>query len=422
MSETGSAVSRASTASRRRIRLWAGLLLAGLSLWWLAGRASGTGGGGGWVEVRRDDLVLGAEVTGTLAAVESAFVEPPQIPEQWNQKIAFMAPEGTLVHRGTPVLKLDSSDLERKLIEKTGEESTAGKELEKKEASLAQARSDDELHLAEAEAKRRKEALKASVPPELVASHELAEARGDLALAEREIVYVQERLRLSSQRGAAELSTLRGKESEAAARVSEIHQQIESMTIRAPRDGTVVYMADRHGEKKKVGDSVWQSERVIEIPDLSRMRAEAQVDEADAGRIAVGQPVRLRLDAHPDVLFTGRIETIHGAVEQKTDNDRQKVVELTVALDRTDPLRMRPGMRFQGTVEIGRAPRVLLVPAEAVLATAEGPLVYRKTLLGSEPVRPRLGRRSGGEVEILGGLVAGDRVSRAPGRLHEEGV
>ncbi|HTQ80379.1 MAG TPA: hypothetical protein VMM92_10305, partial [Thermoanaerobaculia bacterium] len=108
-------------------------------------------------------------------------------------------------------------------------------------------------------------------------------------------------------------------------------------------------------------------------------------------------------------------------VETKSDSDRQKVVEITVALDRTDPLRMRPGMRFQGTVETGRVPRTLVVPAEAVLATADGPLVYRRTLLGVEALRPRLGRRNGSEVEILGGLAAGDRVSSTPARLMEGG-
>jgi multidrug efflux pump subunit AcrA (membrane-fusion protein) len=409
---------------RPRRLLFAALLLAGLGSWWLAGRASGAGsagGGGGWVEVRRDDLVLGAEVTGTLAAVDSALVGPPHIPEMWNQKIAFLAPEGSTVAKGTPVLKLDSSELEKKLVEKQSAASSAAKELEKREASLAQERSDDELHLAEALARRKKSALKVDVPKELVAGNSLAEARGDLSLAQREIAYVEERLRYTARQGGAELSGLREKRDRAAARVGELERQIASMTVRAPRAGTVVYVADRRGEKKKVGDSVWQGERVIEIPDLSHLRADAQVDEADAGRIAVGQPVRLRLDAHPDLLFTGKVEAIHGAVERKSENERQKVIDLTVALARTDPLRMRPGMRFRGQVETGRAPGVLLVPSEAVLATASGPLVYRKTLLGVAAVHPRLGRRNGEAVEVVSGLALGDRLSRAPGRLYEEG-
>jgi len=404
--------------SRGRRLAATGLLALGLGAWWFAGRASGEGAGG-WIEVRRDDLVLGVETTGTLAAVDSAYVRPPEIPEMWNQKVAYLAPEGAEVRAGTPVLKLDDSELQKKLVEKLGEASTAQQELEKKEASLAQARGEDELHLAEAEAKQRKSALKAQVPPELAASHELAEARADLDLAEREIAYVKEKMRLAAQRGVAERAELTAKRDRALGRVAEIRRQIEQMTVRAPRAGTVVYVGDRRGEKKKVGDSVWEGEQVIEIPVLSRMRADAFVDEADAGRIAVGQAVHLRLDAHPEILFTGRVVSIHTAVEQKSDAERQKVVGLSVALDRTDPLRMRPGMRFQGMVETGRASRLLLVPSEAVLATASGPLVYRKTLLGIEAVKPRLGRRNGQAVEVLSGLAPGDRVARAPARLYE---
>src|SRR5262249_43911772 len=114
-----SAWSALARASRPRRLLLATLVAAGLGSWWLGGRASGTGASaasaGGWVEVQRDDLVLGVEVTGTLAAVDSAFVVPPQIPEMWNQKIAFLAPEGSTVRQGTPVLGLDSSELEKKL-------------------------------------------------------------------------------------------------------------------------------------------------------------------------------------------------------------------------------------------------------------------------------------------------------------------
>jgi HlyD family secretion protein len=403
---------------RSRRFLWIGLLGLGVGGWWLAGRAAGEGAGG-WVEVRRDDLVQGVEVTGTLAAVDSAYVRPPQIPDMWNQKIAYLAPEGAEVRAGTPVLKLDDSELQKKLVEKLGEASSAEQELEKKEANLAQAKGDDELHLAEAEARRREGAMKAEVPPELVASHDLTQARSDLALAEREIAYVKERLRLAAQSGAAERAELADKRDRAAARVAEIRRQIGQMTVRAPRAGTVVYVGDRRGEKKKVGDSVWEGEQVIEIPVLSRMRAEAFVDEADAGRVAVGQVVRLRLDAHPDSLFTGRVASVRGAVEQKNDAERQKVVGLTVELDQTDPLRMRPGMRFQGIAETGRVDHLLLMPSEAVLATAAGPLVYRKTLLGVEAVRPRLGRRNGQAVEVLSGLAPGDRVARAPGRLYE---
>jgi len=115
-----------------------------------------------------------------------------------------MAPEGAPVQAGRPVLRFDTSDLERRLVEKLAEQSSAQKELEKRQASLAIALRDSELQLAEAAARRRRNALKVAVPPELVAAQELRQARLDLALAEREIAYRTESLRFKRRQGETE--------------------------------------------------------------------------------------------------------------------------------------------------------------------------------------------------------------------------
>ena len=142
------------------------------------------------------------------------------------------------------------------------------------------------------------------------------------------------------------------------------------------------------------------------------MQADGDIDEADAGRVAAGQRVTFRLDSHPDDVFTGRVRAIGGAVRSRSDVNLLKVVKLTIDLDRTDPQRMSPGMRFLGTVEIERAPHALVAPAEAVFARPEGPVVYRRSGWGSEPVHPGLGRRNDRLVEIRSGLRPGDMISR----------
>jgi multidrug efflux pump subunit AcrA (membrane-fusion protein) len=390
-----------------------GALLAAVVLGlWVANRASATSNNGDWVEVRRDDLVIGVPVSGTLSAVQSAAIGPPQIPDTWDYKIAFMAPEGVQVAKGQPVLAFDTSELQQKLLEKMAEQDSAQKELEKRETNLEISRQEDSLRLAEAEAKHRRATLKVDVPAELVARNELSQARADLALAEREIRYLKDRLRLQTQQAQAEIGALRARRDRAAARVAEMQAAIERMTVTAPRDGTVIYVADGRGEKKKVGDSCWRGQRVLEIPDLRSMRAEGEIDEADAGRIAVGQPVTLRLDAHPDVVFPGRVRVIRGAVQTKSPANPLKVVRIDVDLDRTDPQRMRPGMRFLGTVEIERVPKALVAPVEAVFTRPEGAVVYRRDGWGVEPVMPELGRRNDRLVEIKSGLSPGDRIAR----------
>ena len=398
--------------SRVRWRKWAAVaLLIVPAGWWLGGRAS-MGEGAEWVEVRRDDLVLAVELAGTLKAVDTNHLGPPQIANLWDYKISRLAPEGAQVKVGEPVLGFDTSELERRLAEKKAESAAARKEIEKREIDLAIKRRDDELRLAEAEARRNKARLKVDRPAELARANELQQARLDLALAEQEIAHLNEKMASEGRAADAELASLRGRRDRAEARVREIEDSIERMTVVAPRSGTVIYVNDRRDEKKKVGDSCWRGEQVLEIPDLRRMKAVGEVDEADAGRLAVGQPVTLRLDAHPDVEFTGRVKSIWGTVQRKSWDNPLKVVRLDMELDRTDTERMRPGMRFTGSIEAGRLSRVLLVAAEAVFPTPDGPVAYRRTRFGTEEVRLDLGKRTEKVVQVLGGLADGERVSR----------
>ena len=372
-----------------------------------------------WGEVRREDLVLGVEVSGTLDSVASASLGPPQIASLWDYKISFLAPEGATVRQGEPVLGFDTSELETTLLEASAERDAAQKELEKTGTGVEMRRREEELHLAEAEAGQRRSSLKADVPPELVAANELRQTRSDLNLAEKEIAFRKDRLRFLGEQGRAELEALRAKRDRAAGRVREAQAAIAAMTVMAPRDGTVVYVTSR-GEKKKVGDSCWRGDKVMEIPDLRSMQALGQVDEADAGRVAPGQRVRLRLDAHPDAVFTGVVRSIRGSVQEKSRRSPVKVVELVIGLDRTDPQRMSPGMRFLGTIEIERAPRVLTLPAEAVLNRPGGPVVLRRAGGKTEEVRPRFGRRNERRVEVVSGLAEGDRVALRDPEAGEE--
>jgi HlyD family secretion protein len=400
---------------RRRVTRFAAsgavILALVLGVWLVAGRASASAPGA-WSEVRRDDLVVGVPVAGTLSSVQAVRIGPPQINEVWDFKIAFMAPEGAPVRAGQPVLGFDTTELGRQLLDKRAERDSAQKEIEKKQTDLEVQQRDRQLDLAEAEARERKAALKVDVPAELVASKELAKSREDLDLARREVAYLKGRLQLESAQGATEVEALARKRDRAAVRVKDMESAIQSMTVTAPRDGTVVYVATEEGEKKKVGDSCWRGQPVLEIPDLRSMEAEGDVDEADSGRVAVGQRVSFRLDAHPDDVFTGRVRTIGGAVQSRSEANPLKVVRLEIDLDRTDPQRMRPGMRLLGTVEIERVSKALVAPLEAVFNRAGGPVLYRKAGWGSEAVRPVLGVRNDREVEIKSGLKAGDRVSR----------
>ncbi|HYO78345.1 MAG TPA: efflux RND transporter periplasmic adaptor subunit, partial [Thermoanaerobaculia bacterium] len=255
---------------------------------------------GDWVRATRGDLVTGFEVTGTLASVTSATLGPPALDDVWNFKIAMLAPEGADVKQGRPVLAFDTSELQRLLDEKSAESDEARKQIEKERNDLALQTKDERLKLAEAQARQRKTALKLEAPPDVVGLNERKAAQIEHAIATREVTAIAARLAALERAATARIALLSSREREAAAVVSRTENAIARMTVMSPRDGTIVYVTDGRGNKNKVGDNVWKGQRIVEIPDLTQMKAEGEVDEVDAGRVAAGQRVTLRLDAHPD--------------------------------------------------------------------------------------------------------------------------
>src|SRR6476620_10299992 len=107
-----------------------------------------------------------------------------------------------------PVLRFDSTELDRKLGDRLAEEEQAAQELAKQRIDLEMARQDDLLQLAEARAKERKAALKVDVPAELVAAADLRQWRTDLALARRQIAYLERKLALTSRQHEAQIEEL----------------------------------------------------------------------------------------------------------------------------------------------------------------------------------------------------------------------
>jgi hypothetical protein len=321
-----------------------------------------------------------------------------------------MAPDGSAVQKGRPVVGFDTSALVRELEQKKAERDSAKTDFDKTEGDLRMQAEKDVLALAEAEARLRKVNFKLDVPGELIASNERKLGEFDREIARKETEYLRRKIETAALAGREGLAILRTQRERAEGRVREIESQLELMMLKAPRDGTVLYATDWRGEKKKVGDSTWRGQPILEIPDLSAMFARGEVDESDAGRVSVGQRVRLRLDAHPDLEFQGVVGRLANAVVRQSPRNPLRILEIEVRLDRTDSARMRPGMRFRGVIEKGRVHDAVLVPIDAVVATDRGPVVYRRRLGALTEVLVQPGARNAKLVEVRKGISPGDVV------------
>lgn len=362
------------------------------------------------VTVKREDLVLTVEVEGELAAVRSTDIGAPAVTEV-EFKISLLAPEGSAVKTGQPILGFDTEALQRQLVDKQAELAEFTKKVEQKEVDLRLKLMEIEQQAAQAEADLGKAQLKAEVPPDLQGRLELEKAKLDHKGRQRDLENLQAERRATQSLGESELRSLRNQRDRARGRVEALQAAIAKMTVKAPQDGIVVYRTNWRDEKKKVGDSMWFGETVLALPDLTEMRADALVDEADGGPVAPGQKVTIRLEARPDLDVHGRVRTVGRTVRQKSWRNPVKVYKVDVALDRTDSGVMRPNMRFRGEIETGRIPNLLLVPRDAVFLRDGGPVVWTRRGFGWKEAPVVLGRSNRRQVEIVSGLGEGDRVS-----------
>jgi hypothetical protein len=390
-------------------RFWIVLAVAAAALLFLSLRDSRPDAGAP-VEVKRGDLVLTVEVEGELAAVRSKEIGVPPVSEV-DFKIAFLAPEGQAVKTGDSILRLDTEMVERQLAEKRAELAEAQKKVEQKEIDLRMKLLDLEQQEAQTRADFGRAQLKAEVPAEVQQRIEFEKALLDKKGRERDLQNLEAEGRVTRALTGAEVASLRQLRDRAAGRVQALEDAIEKMNVRAPQDGIVVYRTNWRDEKKKVGDSVWFGEIVLALPDLSEMKGDGFVDEADGGPVAEGQPITLRLEARPDFDLRGKVARIGRTVMQRSWRTPLKGYRVDIALEKTDPTFMRPAMRFRGEIETGRVPGVLLVPRDAVFLREDGPVVWARRALGWREVKVALGRSNRVQVEVVSGVADGEKLS-----------
>jgi hypothetical protein len=371
-----------------------------------------TGGEPPLVEVTRGDLVITVEVTGALRAVDATPVQPPALPGLPVLKLTWIAPEGSEVAAGDRVVELDAGDLETGLQAARSDAAQADKRLERKRQEFALARREDQLRLLSAESDARKAALKADLPSELVTANDRKEQVLDRELADRRLD--QTRREIAASRHSDEVDLQDQVDTRDAARrlIAELGASRALLTRTAPRTGTVVYGPGSGGDARNPGDTFFQSDVILQVVALDAMTGNGVIDEIDVGRVAIGRPVTVRLDALPDLTVRGSVASVATSVVAASDADPGKLVQLQIAIAPSAGAGLRPGMRFHGEIEVERIAGALQVPAEAVFVAADGPIAYRDTGHGVERVALRLGRRTQDAIEVEAGLTAGDRVAR----------
>jgi HlyD family secretion protein len=304
-------------------------------------------------KITEGDVVEAVGATGTLEAVTTV-----QVGTQVSGTIsALNADFNSIVHKGQVIARLDPSLFQT--------------QIEQAKANLLKSQADVErlrVSLADAEMKaRRAEDL---AKTKLIPQQDLDSAR------------------VAVQAAQAELRSSQAQVTQAQASLNQNQVNLEHTVISAPIDGIVIARNVDVGQT--VAASMQAPTLFVLAADLTKMRVNTNVDEADVGRIRPDQTARFRVDAFPTEEFVGRVSQI-----RLQPVVQQNVVTYSTVVEVSNPqYKLKPGMTATISIEIARREHVLRVPNAA--------LRFRPTeemfLALNQPLPPDLQRGPGGEM------------------------
>jgi HlyD family secretion protein len=130
--------------------------------------------------------------------------------------------------------------------------------------------------------------------------------------------------------------------------------------IKSPVDGIVLSRSVEPGQTIAASFSVTTLFEIAE--DLRKMILQVNIDEADVGKVKVGQRVLFTVDAYPGRQFPGTITIIRYS-STTTNNVVTYLAEISV---NNDELLLRPGMTATATITVQSIPHALLVSNHAL--------------------------------------------------------
>lgn len=175
--------------------------------------------------------------------------------------------------------------------------------------------------------------------------------------------------------------------------------------VRAPLDGTIIR------RRVELGEAVSVSQPLFTVGNTDHLLVEVKIDEADVGRVRVGQEVLVDLYAFAQAKVVGKVVELYPDADRDTKTFLGKV-ELTAP-----PAGLRSGMSAEVNIVTDRHESAVLVPAGAVLAGKLFVVAGGK----AEARAVRTGLKDPRTVEVTSGVTPGEAVVIVGGKELTDG-
>lgn len=191
------------------------------------------------------------------------------------------------------------------------------------------------------------------------------------------------------------------KERQAAAEIVRVKSTRMDYIMRASIDGTVL-----NDYALTPGAMISPSSPIVDIADLSRLKATLRVPELKIFIVKPGMPVSLKFDALPGEEFMGEVTRIDPYVDPST---RTSTVEIELDNAATGN-RLRPGMFGQASIVEREFKDAILIPQSALNGEQGSRYVFVEKDAVATAREVKTGLRQGNDIQITEGLAPGERV------------
>jgi len=180
--------------------------------------------------------------------------------------------------------------------------------------------------------------------------------------------------------------------------VQQLQRQIADASIKAPTSGII-------GAKPvEEGMFVTAGTEIASIVNLSQLKVQVNLTQAEVYQVTLGQKVKLTTDVYPDKSFQGTITFISPQANQAY-NYR---VEITANNDKSAPL--RSGTFVYADFSKSTKQNVLLIPREALIESTKDASVYVVKDGKASLTNISVGGEYGNGIQVISGLQPGDQV------------
>jgi HlyD family secretion protein len=318
------------------------------------------------ISAQRIDFPVIISATGVLEATRSVSIGPPVIRRERRFKLMRMVEEGTVVSEGDFLLEFDTSDIATRLRDETANFQRVQEERQKKRSDSDIQLRNLKLSLEQARTNLQKLEVKMNSQVDLVSGIEIEETKIQRDAAKTNVEFLEKKVKYVTESGQLDLQISRSNEAHYRNRMEDLMDAMDSFTVRAPVAGIVIYKRDWNNEAKQIGSNVFGMDSVLEIPDLSSIRAKIQIDEIDSGKVKVGQDANITVDAVQGRSFSGTVASIGTILKQATFDRPQKVNDVYVEIKDADRKQLRPSMNLKAQIQVGKYSQVVVIPLSSI--------------------------------------------------------